>query len=338
LTVTAVHFEEALPLAVFGVRACQGDASAAAALDEARRRLIHDAATLRPNEGRTDSWSHYHRRASALAETFAVALERRDEAAALLELARHLPKGFAGFRAASALTLAESTLIASPDDGAGRDAALMSARAASHRIQDPRFCLQVTAMVNALSSRWREIRAGELEGIVDRFVENPLQNEFCAVHRVLEDFEYRAQDQDAFQALPIPEAVRTAKTLRQIAAVFDFEAEKIITFNGSAWVGPDTPLDEDSEVNVPDPEFAPVLAARFAAEALVAEGLSPETRSGILQRLVPIAMANPTALDTVLARLVLSMCPRPVELPPLVRELALPTPPEEAGPAETIVA
>ena len=126
--------------------------------------------------------------------------------------------------------------------------------------------------------------------------------------------------------------------LRQIAAAFDFEAEKIITFNGSAWVGPDTALDEDSEVNVPDPEFAPVLAARFAAEALVAEGLSPETRSGILQRLVPIVMSNPTALDTVLARLVLSMCHRPAELPPLVRELALPTPAEDAGPAETIVA
>jgi hypothetical protein len=338
LTAAAVDFEEALPIAVLGTRARRGDVSAVAALEDARGRLFHDAATLRPHEGRTDSWSHHHRRASALAETFAVALDRGTEAADLLSFARNLPKGFAGFRALSAVTLAESMRIASPKDRASREAALTSARAASHRIQDPRFCLQVTAMVNTMTSRWLEIPAREVEAVVDRFLENPLQDEFCAVHRVLEGFEYRAQDQQAFQALPIPESVRNADTLRKIARVFDCALDDIVKVNGWVWGDPDTRLVKDSEVNVPDPEFAPILAARFAAEALAADGLPAETRSGILQRLAPMALPNPTAFDTVLARLMLSTLERPAMLPPLLRNLGIPSSAGDSSSSESTFA
>ncbi len=226
-----------------------------------------------------DSWSHYHRRAAALAEIFAIALRRPKEAAELLEIARNLPKGFAGFRALSALTLAESTRIATQSDRDSRDAALTSAIAASHRIQDHRFCYQMTAMVNAMRSKWVDIPAGELEAIVDRFLKEPLHDEFCTVHRVLEDLEYRAKDQDRFQALPIPEAPRQARSLREIAGVFDRDLRDVVKVNAWVWSGSDSALEKDAEVNVPDPEFIPILAARFAAEALVAEGLSAETRS-----------------------------------------------------------
>jgi hypothetical protein len=334
LTVTAVDFEEALPLAIRGVRAHEGEASAATVLDDIHLQLIRDAETLEPHEGRTDSWSHYHRRAAALAEIFAIARGHCTEAAALLSLARDLPKGFAGFRSLSALTLAESTLIASPSDRAARDAALTSARAASHRIQDHRFCLQVTAMVNAVCSRWLDIAASELEATVDRFLDQPLEDEFCAVHRVLEEFEYRAQDQHAFQALPIPDEVRHARTLREIAEAFDYDLGDIVKVNGWVWGDPDSALEKDAEVNVPDPEFTPILAARFGAEALVADGLSSETRSWILQRLVPMALSNPTALDSVLGRLMLSTIERPAPLPPLLRDLELPHPEYGAGLAE----
>jgi hypothetical protein len=338
LTVASVDFEEFLPLAVRGVLAHANDALAGAELEQARQRLIRETDVLLPDEGRTDSWSHFHRRAAALAEIFAVALDRRSDAAALAALARGLPKGFAGFRAFSALTLAESTRIAAPDDPAAREAALTSARAASHRIQDHRFCLQVTAMVNAMRARWADIRADELEAIVDRFLERPLDDEFCAVHYVLENFEYRDQDQQQFQALPIPPHVRVAKTLGDIVTIFDYEPEALVRVNGWIWAGSDGALAQElkagDEVNIPDPEFVPILAARFAAEALVADGLASERRSLIIQRLVRPSLTNPTALNTVLGRLMLSTLDRPTEIPAMLKELDMTGAPPVAGAAE----
>ena len=249
-------------------------------LEHARQQLVQAAATLRPEEGRSDSWSHYQRRASALAEVFAVALGRRSDAADLLTLARELPKGFAGFRAPSALTLAEVTRIVAPGDNAARDAALTSAAAASHRIQDYRFCLQMTAMVNAMRFRWKDMTGADLQATVSRFLEKPLAAEFCAIHRVLEQFEYRAEDQQYFQALPIPETVRHARTLREIAAIFDYKPEELVAVNDWIWAEPDAPdaihtevLQKDEEVRIPDPDFVPILASRFAAEVLVADGV-----------------------------------------------------------------
>ena len=324
LTVTAVDFEEALPLAIRGVRAHRGDPAAATVLTDIHAQLVHDAATLSSQEGLTDSWSHYQRRAAAMAEIVASALGHTQDAGTLLELARRLPKGFAGFRAPSALTLAESARIAAPHDRAAREAALTSARAAAHRIQDHRFCLQVTAMVNAMRLRWLDIPAAQLESIVGRFIERPRHDEFCAVHNVLEEFEYRAEDKDVFQALPIPDGVRRARTLREIASVFDYDLEHLVEVNGWVWGDADTALDKNAEVNIPDPEFAPLLAARFAAEALVADGLSAETRSRIIQRLVATALPNPTALDIVLCRLMLSMIGRSGALPPMLNDLPIP--------------
>jgi hypothetical protein len=328
LTVTSVDFEELLPIAVRGVRAHQGDRTAAMEIEEARQRLIQATATLRPDEGRTDSWSHYQRRASSLAEVVALAYDRRSDAADLLRLARGLPKGFAGFRAPSALMLAESTRISAPDDGDAHERALTSACAASHRIQDHRFCLQMTAMVNAIRARWSDMTAVDLEAVVGRFLDNPLAAEFCAVHRVLEQFEYRAEDQLHFQALPIPESVRQARTLGEIAAILDYEPETLVAVNDWILATPETvlgePLQKDDEVNIPDPDFTPLLAARFAAEAMVAAGLSHDERTLLIQRLVRMALPNPTAADTVLGRLILSTLAQPQPLPAMLRDLPLP--------------
>ncbi len=328
LTPASAEFEEVLPLAVRGWRAHHGDLAAATELETTRQQLAQISAGLRPDEGRTDSWSHYQRRASALAEVFAVARDRRSDADALLRLARELPKGFAGYRAPSALTLAESILIAS-GDAAARDAALTSAQAASHRIQDHRFCLQMTAMVNAVRSRWSDMTGVDLEATIERFLDDPLAAEFCAIHRVLEQFEYRAEDQHYFQALPIPESVRQAKTLGEIAAIFEYETDELITVN--KWIWAATPaavlnevLQKDDEVNIPDPDFVPILAARFAAQAMAAAGLTADARTRMLQRLVRMALPNPTAADTVLGRLILSTLDRQEPLPAMLRDLQLP--------------
>jgi hypothetical protein len=71
----------------------------------------------------------------------------------------------------------------------------------------------------------------------------------------------------------------------------------------------DSPLPAGKTVDIPDPEFTPLLAARLAAEALTSPALSARGRVELIQRLVPVAVSNPTALDLVLTRLVLAALP-----------------------------
>jgi hypothetical protein len=327
LTVASVDFEEYLPTAIQGLRARGGDQTAAATLDTARQQLIAEARALNPAQGRTDAWSHIHRRASMIAEVTALAVSNPAHAAELLDLARGLPKGFAGFRVFSALSLAEGTRVSTRVDRTGITAALASATAASHRIQDHQFCLQATAMVNAIRTRWLDMTGVDLDALVGRFLENPLADEFCAVHRVLEEFGFRTMENE-YQALPIPDVVRNAVTLRAIAGIFDQAPDDLARVNGWIWTGAAGPLDEvlkqGDEVNIPDAAFIPILAARFVAELLVADGLSVDTRIRLIQRLVPSALANTTALDAVLGRLMLATLDRPVPLPPLLSALPMP--------------
>ena len=326
LTVARMDFEEFLPLVISVQRARDGAGDAATVVEETRQRLVDEIATLRATEGWMDSWSHYQRRATALAEVLAVALGRGNDAASMLDFARELPKGFAAFRAASALTLAESRLVAAGAAATALDnAALTSATAASHRIQDYRFCLQTTAIVNAVRARWSDMTTMDLEATVTRFLENPLSDDFCAVHRVLEQFDYRAHE---YQTLAIPDSVRSARTLRQIADAFGYEPETLSDVNGWIWPGPngaiDTLLEKDDAVNIPNRDFIPILAARFAAEALASKTLSAESRTRLIQQLVPLTLSNNTARDTVLGRLMLSTLDRAAALPAPLATLTLP--------------
>ncbi len=60
---------------------------------------------------------------------------------------------------------------------------------------------------------------------------------------------------------------------------------------------------------MPDPGLAPLLAARLAAEALVATGLTKMQQADIIRKLVPVATPNATALDSVLTCLMLAESP-----------------------------
>ena len=73
------------------------------------------------------------------------------------------------------------------------------------------------------------------------------------------------------------------------------------------WSG-DQVLPSGAQVNVPDPGFAPLLAAWLSAQVLVDSALTDHERVKALQWLVPIAVRDVTCLDAVLARLVLA-CP-----------------------------
>jgi hypothetical protein len=97
----------------------------------------------------------------------------------------------------------------------------------------------------------------------------------------------------------------------------------------------DAPLNPDQTplVPVPDPEFAPLLAARCAAEVLVSEPHRDE-RMRLIQRLIPIAAANPTTLDTVLARLLLAAHPVPVPILDRLTEIAEASTPKQYGKRE----
>jgi hypothetical protein len=252
--------------------------------------------------------------------------------AKLLQLARQMPKGFAGFRAFSALTEAESAELSLPGNRAAIDAALESAQAASHRIQDYPFCLRTTAMVNAMRSRWWN-QPIDVDGLVERFVNDPLAEMFCAVHRVLEDFAFRSEPQ--FQSLPIPIEVLNAQTLRQIASAYQRKPETLAGVNPGR--GFDVSLNRNDEINLPEPDFIPILAARFASAALAAPGLSAEQRCALIQRLVPLAVTNRTALDTVLARLLLSARGTAFVIPDLLRSLPVPHGSAAPSASETLI-
>jgi hypothetical protein len=58
-------------------------------------------------------------------------------------------------------------------------------------------------------------------------------------------------------------------------------------------------------VHVPDPGLAPLLALHLSARVLADDSIAEE-RVALLRALVPVAAANPTALDTVLSYLVIA--------------------------------
>jgi hypothetical protein len=300
LTVTTIDFQDGLPLTVMGLRARSGDAQAAADLDSFKKELLTRAAQLSPGRGKSDSWAHYQRRAASLAEVYLLALDRRTEALELLQRARDLPKGFAGFNAASSLTLAESARLATPADSAVIDGCITAALGSAHRIQDYPFCFQMTCFVRTMQRHWPASRPLNVEDVVGRFVQDPQHLDFCPVFVVGEQYELRPTDDNT---LPIPESVRNAKTLRDIATVCDCSEEGMALMNDSLPRG--VALAPGTEVRFKDSEFTPLLAARLATEVL-AIPMDANRRSALMQKLVPVAASSTTALDTVLSRLLLS--------------------------------
>jgi hypothetical protein len=91
-------------------------------------------------------------------------------------------------------------------------------------------------------------------------------------------------------------------------------------------------------VNIPEPDFIPILAARLSALALVSLGLTDELRTSLIQRLVPLAITNRTALDTVLGRLLLSARNTKFEMPALLASLDVPGGSAPAGRSESLIA
>lgn len=305
LAPTPVRFREALRVTVIGLRARAGVRGASEELETLVEQAREAAAVLEQVRSLSDSWGHHTRRLAALAETHAYVLSRDGEAAEHLDRALALPFGFAGYQAPSSLTLAEANRVCRPDDPATSMRAVEAARRAAHNIQEPGFCARTTARVNAMLECWWDEPLTDLAGIVSRFTGDPYASEFMPLHRVGEEYGERS---GGGTRLEIPDAVRGANTLTRIAHdVYHVSAAETRRLNQD-FAGDET-LREGTMIAVPDPKFAPLLAARFAAEALVQAELTAATREGLIRKLVPMATGNPSALDTVLARLLLAAGP-----------------------------
>jgi hypothetical protein len=176
------------------------------------------------------------------------------------------------------------------------DDALDKAQRAAHNVQDMTFCARLTARVNALRRHWWTPfalgpRARQLGDGVPR-------TEFAALHRVGQHYAGRQPD-----ALQWPAWAADDTSFDLLARRYQRLKDDFLRLNGA-----DRPLKPGEDVAVPDVGLVPHLAARLAAEVLAqAQGLALQAEQvAQLRRLVPHALPSATALDAVLARVVLA--------------------------------
>lgn len=296
----SVEFEQALPVAVQALRAASGDAAARGALEQQADRLGAAAATFVPGRDRerSDTWGHAKRLLMAHAQALGWLLGDQSRARALVDVALRLAdSGFAGYQAMACEALAETALVVGEGEWpTAIDAALERAQFAAHNVQDMTFCARLTARINALRRHWwtqfaAVPRARQLGDGVPRM-------EFAPLHCVGHAYQGRRAD-----ALQWPAWAVDDSRFDLLARRYQRRKDDFLRLNGA-----DRPLVPGEEIVVPDRGFAPHLAARLAAEVLAqaqAAALDPEALA-LLRRLVPHALPSPTALDAVLARVVLA--------------------------------
>lgn len=333
---TSVEFESALPVATQALAAAAGDGAARAALEQQADRLGQAAAQFSPGRDleRSDTWGHEKRRLLAHAQALGWLLGDRARADALLDVALRLAdSGFAGYQAMACLALAETAWVV----GRGQaspviDSALQKAQLAAHNVQDLSFCSRVSARVNALRRYWwAPFAVGQRAQQLGDGVPRP---EFAGLHRIGDPYPGRRND-----ALRWPAWAADQSRFDGLARRFQRPKDDFLRLNGA-----DRPLQPGEPIAVPDRGLAPHLAARIAAEVLAqAAGAALDAdQAALLRRLVPHALPSPTALDAVLARLVLAEGRREAaasraDIEALASVLARrPTPGDDAGGSELL--
>jgi hypothetical protein len=302
------EFQEGLPLTILALQAVAGQTNAEFTLESRAQEIRAEAWQLSGQREQGDSWGSHKRRLAALAQVYSLLQIRDAIAVDLLTQALHLPFGYAGFQALACLSLAEAIQACQVGDRVSIEDALLAAQNAAHNIQDPVFCARTTARFNALRDRWwRSPASGfDIVSAVEHFVHAPDAPGFAALHVIGERYGTRVQGPNK---LPLPNWMLQADTLEVLAQVYRRPLVEFQRLNREQNWTPVERLPAGMQVNVPDPDFAPLLATRFSAEALATKLLSIATRVGLIQSLVPIASVNPTALDSVLARLLLAARP-----------------------------
>jgi hypothetical protein len=257
----------------------------------------------------------------------------------LLDRASTIPEGYAGFQVTACLTLAGTLALCGA--AARVDGVLADARRAAVNVQDLVFCARSVSRVNAFAhQRWPAAKNDDIAvmGTVARFGRDPHGPEFMPLHRVGEKYFGRRAVNPTSR---LPKWLLEARTLDDLAVAYQWPVGDWVKANPgipSAKAGlPDSDAGRmETYVRVPDPRFASMLAAWFAARLLASKVLKPGERVASILRLVPIAASDRTALDTVLARLLLALAPAdPQTLDEIDAALAsypLPTTADTAGP------
>jgi hypothetical protein len=306
-------FRESLSVAVLAQQARAEVSGAKARLDAQRFEAIQALDSLTPpsrgtnGQGHTkggDTWGTHRRRLGALAEAYSRLPAGQPTASDLLMEASGLHYGFAGFSAPAYLTLAEAFEVVT----SGADLPhhiLHAAQASAHNIQDSTFCARTTARVNVMIERWWGTPpTGTFDVVAEaaQFLREPTSPRFTTLHIVGQEYWGRVP----VTTVPLAGDLLHAVSLRQLADAYQRPLDEFLRLNREQrWLA-DTRLPPGTPVNVPDPGFAPLLAARFAARALADQSLSPAQRQATIRSLVPLAARDATMLDLTLARLVLA--------------------------------
>lgn len=314
LSPSSVDYREAFSLATLALRARYGDPDAAEKLRQRQSEATKAGEELDPIRTNSDSWGYHCRRHAALAEALAVGRDNVGDAELLLDKAAKIPWGYAGFQAPASLRLAEANLVCRPNRTDAVKDALDAARRSAYKVQDAMFCAVTVARVNGMIAHWWRGPIVDIADVIERFVQDPMTAEFSPVYQVGDQYVPRGEGPEIIK---IPHAVLAASTLRDIAqTVFGRSAGTFERLN-SHIPNPLSPLAPGTEVFVPDPDFVPLLSARFAAEALAQRNEPGADCARLIRRLVPLVASNPTALDTLLARLALAAKPPAAMLNPL---------------------
>ncbi len=297
-------FHGALEYAVRAMQVAAGVPGASGDLEMARAEALSEARWLFPAESdvqaRGDTWGLTRRRLAALAEAYSRLPDKLLETGELMRLAVQLPFGYAGFNALACLAMTEAIEVANGGHEF-REKSLAAARESAHNIQDPVFCARTTARFNALSERWWSSEFDVLD-TSSRLRQDPGAPEFAALHIVGESYRYR----HPLTSVPLPNRMRDPNTIAGLSWVYQRSDDALIRLNPELGSDPHRPLDPGTPVNIPDPGLPALLAARFAARALADPSLTDQDRIAAIRQVLPTAVNNPTALDVVLARLVLA--------------------------------
>jgi hypothetical protein len=302
-------YEEGSELVRLALKASAGSSVDLRALENRRQEAEKQAAGLEDIRGRGDIWGEHKRRLSALGLAYTALgsqpgedpKEVREIVQKLFDSAKGIPRGYAGLMVPAWLNLAETALVCDPEEYQFLiKATLQEALKTVHKISDPLFCARATARVNAMHHRWWPFPEGlDLEATVLDFAQNPRQGLYSPIHLV--NMEYTYRDQEGPNPYPMGSFVGERR-LQGIAEMFKIPIQELISINPNLSANREIELGKGTEVNLPDPEFAPMLAARFSA-AVAASGLGAKKKLLLIQALVPVALPDRTCLDGVLARL-----------------------------------
>lgn len=287
LAPSRVQFVEFARLALVGWRA-RSSTEAARGFQALVASALQNAESLQSTREASDRWGHHARRLAAHAEVASLVLGDPAGAVDLIDRAMRVPFGYAGYRAPASIAVAESLAVVAPLDVARQEAALDSALTSAHNIQEPAFCALMTARVNTVIGWWRSPAKEDLAKVVESFVQAPGAARFSPRHRLGESFERRSRDDH----LPVGH-ITALQSPREVAQSLGLPIPAVTRLTADA--DPDT-------VVLPDPGFAPMVAAYFAAQ-VAASALPREERVRLIAAVLPVASKDVTHLDRVLGRL-----------------------------------